>query len=162
VTEDQLFRSEAEAIDCTSEWSPPVPEKDTALSFARCPQQLQTAYSHSKRRFHFYADLAFVDALTEENIVKIHDPKRNIRVVASPKLQELGANFSGCSGPVLMHTERNGLHRWFPVGLIVQGSRCSAETAQQGWETFWFRRIHFVGENGFIENPKFKGGWLPR
>jgi hypothetical protein len=63
VTEEQLIGSEAEAIDCTLEWPPPMPEKDTALSFAGCPEEIQTAFSHSKREFHFYVDLAFVEAL---------------------------------------------------------------------------------------------------
>jgi hypothetical protein len=163
VTEEQLLGSEAEAIDCTLKWPPPVPEKGTALSFAGCPAEIQTPFSYSKREFHFYVDLAFVEALTERNILKIQDPNKDIRLVASPALQKIGANLSGCSGgPVLMHTERSGLHRWFPVGLIVQGPKWSEETDQRGWETFQFRRIHFVTEEGCIENPKFRGGWLPR
>jgi hypothetical protein len=163
VTEEQRIGSGAEAIDCTLEWPPPLPVKDAAISFAGCPEEIQTPFSHSKREFHFYVDLSFVDALTDQNIVKIHDPERDIRLKAAPELPNLGANFSGCSGgPVLMHVERNGLHRWFPVGLIVQGPRYSDETARRGWETFLFRRIHFVKEDGSIENPKFNGGWLPR
>jgi hypothetical protein len=163
VTEDQLIGSEAQAIDCTREWPPPTPEKGSALSCGGCPEVIQTEFSHSKREFHFYVDLGFVDAFDEQNIFERHDPETDIRLIASPKFQDRGANFSGCSGgPVLMHTERNGLHRWFPVALIVQQGQWSFETAEPGWERFQFRRIHFVKDDGSIENPKFKGGWLPR
>jgi hypothetical protein len=163
VTEDQLIGSEAEVIDCTLEWPPPIPDKGSALSFGGCPEVIQTAFSHSKREFHFYVDLAFVEDINERTILKIHDPKIDRRLIASPKIPELGGNFSGCSGgPVLIHIERNGLHRWFPVGVIVKGPRLSSETADLGYESFEFRRLHFVKNDGSIENPNFTGGWLPR
>jgi hypothetical protein len=51
-----------------------------------------------------------------------YEPGRDFRVRAAAEFPDLGANLSGCSGgPVLMHFERNGYHRWFPVGIIIVG-----------------------------------------
>jgi Hypothetical protein (DUF2513) len=81
-----------------------------------------------------------------------------LRISAEP---DLGANLSGCSGgPVLMHAERNGLHRWFPVGLILRGPRTSSDATLRECDIFRFRRIHFVNADGSIRHQNV--GWLPK
>jgi hypothetical protein len=60
---------------------------------------------------------------------------------------------------VLMHAERNGLYRWFPVGLILPGPRASSASLQ-GCDIFRFRRVHFVNADGSIRHQNV--GWLPR
>lgn len=171
VTEDQLIGSEAAAIDCTLNWPPPTPDKGRELSVAGYPNEIQMEFSYSRREFKFYVNLTRVEDINEREIVTIYDPQRDFRLRAAPELPDLGANLSGCSGgPVLMHAERNGLHRWFPVGLIVQGPRASSETAQQGWDSLRIRRIHSakkdgsiiysVKDDGSIQNSNV--GWLPR
>jgi hypothetical protein len=61
-----------------------------------------------------------------------------------------------------MHGERNGLHRWFPVGLIVGGSNRDTKEARGDAETFdtiKVQRIHFLRPDGTIDRPQ--AGWLP-
>lgn len=70
---------------------------------------------------------------------------------------------SGCSGgPVLVHGDRNGLHRWFPVGLIHEGPK--AEQKQGAATEFGMirlRRIDRIKSDGTIKRPIDDSGWLP-
>jgi hypothetical protein len=59
-----------------------------------------------------------------------------------------------------MHVERNGSHRWFPVGLILRGPRASLDATLREYDTFRFRRIHFVNADGSISHQNV--GWLPK
>jgi hypothetical protein len=59
-----------------------------------------------------------------------------------------------------MHAERNGLHRWFPVRLILRGPRASSDAITLNCDTFRFRRIHFVNTDGSLGHQNV--GWLPR
>jgi hypothetical protein len=158
VTEDQLIKSEATEIDCRPEWPPPTPDKGRELSLAGFPDELKKESSHPIK-FRAYADLTRVEDVTYRDIIATNEPQRDIRIRAAPKLPDLGANLSGCSGgPVLMHAERNGLHRWFPVGLILRGPRAPSEVRE--YDIFRFRRIDFVNADGSIRHQNV--GWLPK
>lgn len=94
-------------------------------------------------------------------LARIYDPKRDIRARAAPELLDLGVNLSGCSGgPVLMHAERKGLHRWFPVALILHGPRATSDSPPREYDTFRFRRVDFVNADGSLRHPPHVG-WLP-
>jgi hypothetical protein len=159
VTEDQLIKSEATEIDCRPEWPPPTPDKGRELSLAGFPDELKNESSHPIE-FRPYANLSRVEDVTYRDIIATYEPQRDIRIRATPELPDLGANLSGCSGgPVLMHAERNGFHRWFPVGLILRGPR-AASASLRGCDIFRFRRVHFVNADGSIRHQNV--GWLPR
>jgi hypothetical protein len=159
VTEDQLIESEATEIDCRPEWPPPIPEKGRELSLAGFPRGLNKESSFPIK-FRAYADFARVEDVTYRDIIATFDPEGHIRIRTALELPDLGTNLSGCSGgPVLMHAERNNLHRWFPVGLILRGPRASPDATLRGYNIFRFRRIHFVNTDGSIRHQNV--GWLP-
>jgi hypothetical protein len=160
VTEDQLIKSEATEIDCRPEWPPPTPDKGRELSLAGFPDELKKV-SSCPIEFRAYASLPRVEDITYRDIITTYEPQRDIRIRAAPELPDLGANLSGCSGgPVLMHAERNGLHRWVPVGLILRGPRTSSDATLRECDIFRFRRIHFVNADGSIRHQNV--GWLPK
>jgi hypothetical protein len=160
VTEDQLIKSEATEIDCRPEWPPPTPDKGRELSLAGFPDELKTELPYPVE-FRAYANLSRVEDVTYRDIIATYEPPRDIRIRATPELPDLGANLSGCSGgPVLMHAERNGLHRWFPVALILRGPRASSDATLREYDIFRFRRVHFVNADGSIRHQNV--GWLPK
>jgi len=160
ITEEQLTESEATAIDCREEWPPPVPDKARELSVAGFPEGLKKKCPLERVEFRALVNLTRVEDITDRNIIATYEPRRDIRVLAAPELPDLGANWSGCSGgPVLMHVQRNGRHRWFPAGMIVEGPGKSPDGALQEFDRFLFRRVHFLNADGSI--TKSGVGWLP-
>jgi hypothetical protein len=161
VTEDQLIGSEACEIDCRSEWPPPIPDKGRGLSLAGFPEGLKEASSYLNAEFRAYVSLPLVEDVTDRDIITTYDPERDSRVLAAPELPTLGANLSGCSGgPVLMHTERNGLHRWFPVGLILRGPRAASDAEPREYDMYRHRLIHSLRPDGSIKRQNI--GWVPK
>jgi hypothetical protein len=159
VTEDQLIESQAIAIDCRSEWPPPTPDRGTALSVSGFPEVFVRPSSYDRTEFRAYVSLTHVEDITDRDIISTYEPERDFRVRTAAEIPDLGANLSGCSGgPVLMHAERNGLHRWFPVGLVVRGPRASNDDVSREFDVYQYRRIHFVDADGFIKHQR---GWLP-
>jgi hypothetical protein len=157
VTEDQLIGSEAVAIDCRPGWPPPEPHRGAALSLAGFPEKLKKVSPYSSVEFRAYVNLPFVEHLTDREIIATYEPQRDIRVRAAPEFPDLGANLSGCSGgPALMHVERNGCHRWFPVGIIVRGPG-ESRGAMTEFDIIRIRRIDVIRQDGTINRP----GWLP-
>jgi hypothetical protein len=165
VTEEQLIESEAVAADCREEWPPPIPDIGREISFAGFPESLKEGAWPHGREFRAFANLTRVQDITDRNIIATYEPTRDSRVLAASGIPELGANWSGCSGgPVLMHVERNGFHRWFPVGMIVEGRGKPRDGEMPGGEMqafdrYLFRRIHFLNSDGSIKHPSV--GWLP-
>jgi hypothetical protein len=113
VTDDDLTGSEAVALDCRSmSWPPPVPNQGDPVSFGGFPGEIASQSLHSNVEFRAFVSLTMIQNVTQREIIVTYEPARDSRIVAEPKLPELGANLSGCSGgPVLVHYERNGLHR---------------------------------------------------
>lgn len=153
VTEEQLLISHAIAIDCRNGWPPPIPKRGAALSLAGFPDVLQKSSFPYNVSFEAYVYLCFVEDISANDldIVVTFEPGRDIRVRSAPELTDLGANLSGCSGgPALIHLERRGFHRWFPVGLIVEGPRGPAEGAMAEFDIIRIRRINSIRGDGAI------------
>ena len=160
VTEEQLVESGAIALDCRQEWPPPKPDHGRELSLAGYPEAFKEALPHDRYEFRALVYIARAEDITEQNIIATYEPTRDRRIVAAPQFPELGANWSGCSGgPVLMHVERNGCHRSFPVGIIAEGPRFAPDGEKREFDQFIFRRIHFLNTEGRIQ--KASSGWLP-
>ncbi|MGP0059644.1 MAG: hypothetical protein ACLPID_10200 [Beijerinckiaceae bacterium] len=160
ITEEQLIGSEAVAIDCRAEWPPPRPDKDTALSLAGFPEELKNLSSHSNVEFRAYVNMCFAEDVTTNDIIATYEPQRDMRIREAPGFPSLGANLSGCSGgPVLMHIERNGCHRWFPVGIIVAGADKDTNGANIEFDIIRIRRINALRQDGTINRPS--PSWLP-
>ena len=164
VSESVLQEINGTAIDCTGQWPPPEPTRMRAVSLAGFPELMRVTYPDKSAELRAYGGLSAVEDFTERLILLTFDPAREQPLGGLP-LPPLGLNMSGCSGgPVLMHGERHGLHRWFPVGMIVGGSNRDAKEARGEAETFdtiRVQRIHFLREDGAI-NRSQGGGWLPR
>jgi hypothetical protein len=62
-----------------------------------------------------------------------------------------------------MHGIRNGLHRWFAVGLIADGPKGHAKQgAAAEFDMIRLRRIDIIQPDGTIKKPsEDTGGWLP-
>jgi hypothetical protein len=151
VAEDQLIGSEAIAIDCRMEWPPPQPYKGAALSLAGYPEKLKKPSLHSNVEFRAYVNMCFAESVSDNDILVTYEPGRDFRVRAAAEFPDLGANLSGCSGgPVLMHFERNGYHRWFPVGVIIAGSGEDREGVMADFELIRIRRVNAVRLDGTI------------
>jgi hypothetical protein len=151
VTEDQLIESEAIPIDCRSEWLPLEPDKGDALSFAGFPEKLQNLSAQPNIEFRAFVNQCFVEDVTARDVIVTYEPERDLRVRAAPEFPGLGANLSGCSGgPVLMHVEHHGLHRWFPVGLIVAGAGDAPTGTMAEFDIIRIRRINAVLQDGTI------------
>ena len=87
--------------------------------------------------FHAYCSLCHAEDVTNLDIVATYDPARDFRAIASPQLADLGANLSGCSGgPLLMHVVHNGLHRIFPVALVMKAVALSPTLIFTGFVVF--------------------------
>jgi hypothetical protein len=160
VTEDQLIESKAIAIDCRLEWPPPTPDRGRELSVAGFPQELAGVSPYHNVEFRAYASLCRVEDVTDRDIITTYEPQRDFRIRSALEFPILGANLSGCSGgPVLMHILRNGMHRWFAVGLLVEGPRALSDAETREFDTYTHRRLHFIKADGSIEHPNH--GWLP-
>lgn len=107
--------------------------------------------------FQAWGALDFVEDFTKNEIIVVYDPKK---VIGSPTLPPLGYNMSGCSGgPAIIHGTRAGLHRWYPVGLVIAGTKTS-EGASSEFDMIRIRRIDCVEPTGRIRRPG-DVGWLP-
>jgi hypothetical protein len=165
LSEDELKRIEGVPIDCTGQWPPPNPDRMKAVSLAGFPQALLITSADKSASFQAYGALSAIEDFSEREILLTYDPKRD-QPFGGHAIPPLGLNLSGCSGgPTLMHGTRNGLHRWFPVGLINSGSkRDTAEPIERGdaqdFDTIRVRRIHRLREDGTIQLTQ-QSGWLP-
>jgi hypothetical protein len=162
VSEDQLKAINGTAIDCTGQWPPPVPARMRAVSLAGFPEVLRITHPDRSAEFNAYGGLSAIEDFSEREVLLTFDPKREQSLSGLP-LPPLGFNMSGCSGgPALIHGSRNGLHRWFPLGIIVCGSNRDSMNNRgdaDAFDTIRVRRIHFVREDGTINHPT--SGWLP-
>jgi len=161
LSKNQLSQIEGIAVDCTRQWPPPVPEHMRAISFAGFPEAIRRV-NHLDRSAEFlaYGALTCVESISEREILTVYDPKIARQLAGCARMPPLRFNMSGCSGgPVLIHGERNGLHRWFPVGLIIAGPGMKSDGETQAFDMVRLRRIHFIQPDGRISHPST--GWLP-
>jgi hypothetical protein len=162
ISESDLQQINGTAIDCTGQWPPPAPTRMRAVSLAGFPEILRVTHADRSGDFRAYGGLSAIEDFSERDILLTFDPKREQPLNGLP-VPPLGFNMNGCSGgPTLMHGQRNGLHRWFPVGFIVGGSNRDTKEERGDAETFdtiRVRRIHCLREDGTIDRPE--PGWLP-
>lgn len=161
VTEEQVTESEAHVVDCRIAWPPPAPCPGAAITFTGFPEAFRQACYPTQSKFSAASSATWVEDLNDRTIVAKYDPVRgDHRLLAAPDFPDIGANWSGCSGgPVLVHFERDGYHRWHAVGMIVQGPGGNLDGAPNDFDQFVFRRIDFVNADGTLK--KSDGGWLP-
>jgi hypothetical protein len=160
VPEHLLLRINVVALDCRGDWPPPHPDGLRGLSVCGFPEHMRTTTANGIAEFGVWAGLPAAESVTEREILITYDPARDLSVDWAPAVPGVGLNLSGCSGgPALMHGIKNGLHRWFPVGLVVAGPKDQGTGASGEFDMIRLRRIHVVRPDGTIE--KDDGGWLP-
>lgn len=161
VTEEQAAESLACVVDFRNAWPPPMPRVGDPITFAGFPESFRQLCNPFRGEFRAATSATIVEDVTDRRIVAIYDPARgDHRVLAASEFTELGANWSGCSGgPVLFHYQRDGIHQWHPVGVIVQGPGGDAEGMPNVFDHFIFRRIDCLNADGTLDKSD---GWLPR
>lgn len=165
VSEPVLSHIEAIPLDCRGSWPPPEPQNLWLLSVCGFPESMRRPRADRSAEFQAWGALAAVECVSRDEILITYDPAVVQPAAWAPSLPPLGFNLSGCSGgPVLVHGTRNGLHRWFAVGLIAEGPR---EQAKQGtaseFDIIRLRRIDIIQPDGTIkESMQGTGGWLSK
>jgi hypothetical protein len=159
ISERELSQIGGYEIDCRSLWPPPTPQKGDIISIAGFPELERQVYANHSADFRSYVGMTVVDDINDREILTTYEPNRDHDLSGVAGLPPLGLNLSGCSGgPVLAHSNQNGLSRWNAVGLIVRGPGESHGEASQ-FDLIRIRRVHFVGEDGKLNKPD--QGWLP-
>ncbi len=156
LTEEQVKSSQGIALDCSDAWPPPGIEEGDGLTFSGFPE-LMKGKTGPKLEFRAFIGMLRTTFVSEKDIVAAWDPSIDKRPISNPAVPELGPNTSGCSGGVvLLQRIVKGLHRWFPVGIIVEGP----SGGDIPIDLYKGRRLDFVRPDGSISNP-VGSGWLP-
>jgi hypothetical protein len=163
VPESVLSEIDAISLDCRGSWPPPEPKHLWLLSICGFPESMRMTSSDRSAEFQAWGALAAVEAVTRDEILITYDPALVKPVAWAPVLPPVGFNMSGCSGgPVLVHGDRNGLHRWFPVGIIAEGPRQDKKQGEASeFDMIRLRRIDIIQPDGTIKRPEDNTGWLP-
>jgi hypothetical protein len=160
VSEAIARATEALILDCRSAWPPAKPDTNRALSVCGFPENMRRILPEGIIVSEAWGALAAVEDVTDREIVITYDPVRDLPTIWAPALPPLGFNLSGCSGgPVLMHGLVNGLHRWFPVGIIIRSPTGESTGSMTDFDIIRFQRIHVIRPDGTIEASA--SGWLP-
>ena len=160
MPDDLLVEINPAPFDCRGSWPPPTPDTSSFLTACGFPEHSRRTRPDRTGDFAAWGALASVDAVTDREIVMIYDPSRDLAASWAPIKPSLGFDMSGCSGgPVVLHQLVNGLHRWFPVGLIVAGPSGQSEGDSANFDMIRARRIHKIKPDGKID--KDSDGWLP-
>ena len=121
ISEQQVQNAGAQAFDVSVKWpadtiiTPQMPIQ--LVGFPECLRVID--HAGSSVICPAYGMLALVESCSDREIITIYDPEQSR---GSPTLPPLGFNMSGCSGgPAVIHETRNGIHRWYPVGLMLRG-----------------------------------------
>lgn len=160
VTSHQFRECNGLALDCTGAWPPPTPDRMRAISLVGFPEGTRIIRRDLTADFAAYGALGAVDDINDRDILVTYDPGRDQPMVRPVPVPPLGFNMSGCSGgPAIIHGERAGLHRWYPVGLIMRGPGGFTAGNAEAFDMIRVRRIHFLRTDGTIDRPS--SGWLP-
>jgi hypothetical protein len=122
ISERDLKTSNSEAFDVSAEWPPTgIVKQNAPIQLIGYPENIRLIDPSDRSAvFQAWGALALVEDFAEAEIVVVYDPDKTR---AAPTLPPLGYNLSGCSGgPAIIHETRNGLHRWYPIGLIGPGT----------------------------------------
>jgi hypothetical protein len=160
ISDEQVRTSEVQPFDVSAQWPPPggLIAEHMPLQLVGFPECLRIIdYEGSSVTCQAYGALTLIESYNEGNIITVYDPAQ---CIGTPNLPRLGFNMSGCSGgPAVIHQTRNGVHRWYPVGLILRGPLGQAEGDAANFDIIHIRRIECIDENGRIQTPNT--GWLP-
>ena len=147
VTEEQAAESQASVVDCRDMWPPPMPRVGAPITFAGFPEAFREECEPTQSKFNAAASATWTQDITDRRIVATFDPARgDYRPRAAPEFADLGANWSGCSGgPVLVHYEREGTHKWHAVGVIVRGPGGNPTGASNPFDQFLWLFVKSCG-----------------
>jgi hypothetical protein len=165
VSEDELTSSGAIAIDCGMRWPPPVPKPGSPIQLVGYPEIIRLVNEDLSGIYEAYGALTTVDHVTDRDLLVIYDPAQSpvqpledaVAGLPPPRF-----DMSGCSGgPAIAHGEVGGLHRWFPVGIIVAGSGdVGSDGVTKEFDMIRVRRIDRIRPDGTIDRTS-SSGWLP-
>jgi hypothetical protein len=159
ISERDLKTTLSDAFDVSSQWPPQdVVQRDASIQLVGYPENIRIIDPTDRSAvFQAWGALDFVEDFTTDNIFLVYQPDK---VTGAPNKPPLAFNMSGCSGgPAIIHETRNGLHRWYPVGLIVGGPKVGEGEAAE-FDIIPIRRIDCIGPDGRIQRPA-DTGWLP-
>jgi hypothetical protein len=159
LSKQQVRDSGVQPFDVSLRWPSDLPiERGMPIHLVGLPEVLRFIdYAGGAVNSHAYQALGLVEHVTDRDIFTIYDPEQSR---GSPALPPLGFSMSGCSGgPAVLHHMRNGIHRMYPVGLIVGGSLGQGEGAAASFDLIRIRRTDWIAEDGSIRCPDI--GWLP-
>jgi hypothetical protein len=159
VTPGLLSQIEAIALDCRENWPPPEPSISHAVSICGFPEISRLSRPNKSAELLAWGTLAAIESISEREIVVTFDPERDRPTTLAP-MPSLGFNLSGCSGgPMILHGLRNGLQRWFAVGLVIRGPSGVGTGDSAKFDIIRCTRIHVVNPDGSIQRDQ--SGWLP-
>jgi hypothetical protein len=162
VSEQQLSAARAVAISCGDGWPPPDVKQGQPLCIIGYPEITRTVWADRTAEHGALGMLTTVDQVTDRDLVLVYDPQQAPMDPLSglAPAPPVGLDMSGCSGgPAILHGMRRGLHRWFPIGVIVGGSGAHPEGEAREFDMIRIRRINCIRPDGTIERPST--GWLP-
>lgn len=158
ISERDLKTSLSEPFDVSSRWPEDgVVKQGAAIQLVGYPENIRIIDPSDRSVvFQAWGALGLVEDFTDREIFLTYDPQK---VIGAPTLPPLAYNMSGCSGgPAIVHETRNGLHRWYPVGLIAGGPKVGKGAASE-FDIIRVRRIECVADDGSIRCGD--SGWLP-
>ena len=162
ITDDEWRHIGGNAVDCRNAWPPPTPDEGRAINLVGFPENIRVVRSNMSAEFAAYGAFATVEAVTELDIIVTFDPARDRPMASARQVPPLGYNMSGCSGgPAFTQGLRNGLHRWFAVGILIAGPRDGSTGDAATFDMIRIRRIDRINADGTIRRPDGTG-WLPR
>jgi len=163
VETSTLSEIDAIALDCRGSWPPPEPKNLWLLSACGFPESMRITRPDRSLEFQAWGALGIIEAVTRDEILTTYDPAIVKPAAWAPLLPRIGFNMSGCSGgPVLVHVNQNGLHRWFPVAMIVAGPRQDKKQGESAeFDMIRMRRIDIIQPDGTIKPPSENASWLP-
>jgi hypothetical protein len=146
-------------------WPPPEPEHGRPIQLVGYPEIIRRVNEDLSGIYEAYGALTTVEHVTDRDLLVIYDPAQTpVRPLehAAAGLPPPRFDMSGCSGgPAIAHGEVGGLHRWFPVGIIVAGSSdVGSDGVTKEFDMIRVRRIDRIRPDGTIDRTS-SSGWLP-
>ena len=156
ISERQWKETSSNAFDVSLSWPPKgAIARRAKIQLIGYPENIRLIDPIERTGvFQAWGALGFVEDISDREIIVVYDPKTTI---GTPTRPPLGYNMSGCSGgPAIIHEDRNGLHLWHPVGLIIGGSALSQGEATE-FDMIRIRRIDCIEVGGRIRRSET--GW---
>jgi hypothetical protein len=149
----------ADAIDCRTNWPPPVIRRGDSLTLAgfldnHRSERLPGYYEHQAWGAHTIAEDA-----TERNVVVTYSPDGVSRATPDVQKPPLKFNMSGCSGGLAVSVQNvNGLLRWAPAAVIYKGPSGESHGGFADFDVIKLRPLGFIRSDGTFYDAVT--GWL--